>query len=71
ALFDPVPAECQLFSNLQHLGFQSELAMNHDGHFDDFIGELHQYGGLQAQPMDISAFPNRLLKNLSIRRLLG
>ncbi|MGM3367036.1 cellulose biosynthesis protein BcsG, partial [Escherichia coli] len=24
ALFDPVPAECQLFSNLQRLGFQSE-----------------------------------------------
>ncbi|HFF6002417.1 cellulose biosynthesis protein BcsG [Stenotrophomonas maltophilia] len=61
ALFDPVPAECQLFSNLQHLGFQSELAMNHDGHFDDFIGELHQYGGLQAQPMDISAFPKALV----------
>ncbi len=60
-LFDPVPAECQLFSNLQRLGFQSELAMNHDGHFDDFIGELHQYGGLQAQPMDISAFPKALV----------
>ncbi|ARQ88603.1 cellulose synthase [Stenotrophomonas maltophilia] len=60
-LFDPVPAECQLFSNLQRLGFQSELAMNHDGHFDDFIGELHQYGGLQAQPMDISAFPTALV----------
>lgn len=61
ALFDPVPAECQLFSNLQRLGFQSELAMNHDGHFDDFIGELHQYGGLQAQPMDINAFPKALV----------
>ncbi|MCM2523839.1 cellulose biosynthesis protein BcsG [Stenotrophomonas maltophilia] len=60
-LFDPVPAECQLFSNLQRLGFQSQLAMNHDGHFDDFIGELHQYGGLQAQPMDISAFPKALV----------
>ncbi|OBU66893.1 cellulose synthase [Stenotrophomonas maltophilia] len=61
ALFDPVPAECQLFSNLQQLGFQSELAMNHDGHFDDFIGELRQYGGLQARPMDISAFPKALV----------
>ncbi|MBK0024808.1 cellulose biosynthesis protein BcsG [Stenotrophomonas sp. S48] len=61
ALFDPVPAECQLFSNLQRLGFQSELAMNHDGHFDDFIGELSRYGGLQAKPMDISAFPRALV----------
>ncbi|AWH31946.1 cellulose biosynthesis protein BcsG [Stenotrophomonas sp. SAU14A_NAIMI4_8] len=61
ALFDPVPAECQLFSNLQRLGFQSELAMNHDGHFDDFIGELSRYGGLQAKPMDISGFPRALV----------
>ncbi len=61
ALFDPVPAECQLFSNLQRLGFLSELAMNHDGHFDNFIGELSQYGGLQARPMDISAFPRALV----------
>lgn len=61
ALFDPVPAECQLFSNLQRLGFQSELAMNHDGHFDDFIGELSKYGGLQAKPMDINPLPRALV----------
>nr|WP_206677557.1 cellulose biosynthesis protein BcsG [Stenotrophomonas sp. SAM-B] len=60
-LFDPVPAECQLFSNLQRLGFQNELAMNHDGHFDDFIGELSSYGGLQAKPMDTSALPRALV----------
>ena len=60
-LFDQVTADCQLFSNLQRLGFQSELAMNHDGHFDDFIGELSHYGGLQAAPMDISAMPRALV----------
>ena len=61
ALFAPVSADCQLFFNLQRLGFHSELAMNHDGHFDDFIGKLSNDGGLQAKPMDISAFPRALL----------
>jgi len=61
ALFDPVPAQCQLFSNLQALGFRNELAMNHDGHFDDFIGDLGTYGGLQASAMDIEGYPRALI----------
>jgi cellulose synthase operon protein YhjU len=61
SLFDQAPAECMLFSNLQRLGFQNELAMNHDGHFDDFIGELSHLGGLQAKPMDTSGLPRALV----------
>ena len=60
-LFDPVPAECQLFANLQRFGYQADLAMNHDGHFDDFIGDLSTHGGLQAKPMDTAALPRALL----------
>lgn len=61
ALFDPAAADCQLFQNLQRLGFQNELAMNHDGHFDDFIGDLSRYGGLQAAPLPIDAYPRALI----------
>ncbi|KQO00108.1 MULTISPECIES: cellulose biosynthesis protein BcsG [Stenotrophomonas] len=61
ALFDPVPAQCQLFANLQALGFQNELAMNHDGHFDDFIGDLTRYGGLAATPLPIENYPRALI----------
>lgn len=61
ALFDPVPAQCQLFANLQALGFQNELAMNHDGHFDDFIGDLTRYGGLAAKPLPIEGYPRALI----------
>ncbi|WP_330947031.1 cellulose biosynthesis protein BcsG [Thermomonas sp. LB-4] len=61
ALFDPAPAGCQLFENLRALGFQNELAMNHDGHFDDFIGDLTRYGGLQAAPLGIDAYPRALI----------
>ncbi|MGB3392747.1 MAG: cellulose biosynthesis protein BcsG [Stenotrophomonas sp.] len=60
-LFDPVPAQCQLLSNLQALGFSNELAMNHDGHFDDFIGDLGNYGGLHASAMDIEPYPRALI----------
>ena len=61
ALFEPVPAQCQLFSNLQALGFRNELAMNHDGHFDDFIGDLGTRGGLQVSAMDIGSYPRALI----------
>ena len=60
-LFDPAPAHCQLFSNLRALGFENELAMNHDGHFDDFIGDLRTYGGLDAKAMDIEHYPRALI----------
>ena len=57
ALYDPAPSECHLLQNLQRLGFEGQLAMNHDGHFDDFIGELSKYGGLAAQPLPVDALP--------------
>ncbi len=60
-LFDSVPADCQLFSNLNQLGYKSELAMNHDGHFDNFIAELSAQGGLRAPPMNIAALPTALV----------
>ena len=54
ALYSPAPQGCYLFENLRKLGFQSELAMNHDGHFDDFIGDLTVRGDLQAKPLPIA-----------------
>ncbi len=56
-LFDPVPAQCHLMQNLERLGFESQLAMNHDGHFDDFMGDLSRYGGLAARAMEIESLP--------------
>lgn len=56
-LFEPVPVECELMGNLRRLGFDSQFAMNHDGHFDGFTEDLAQYGGLTAKPMDIESLP--------------
>lgn len=55
-LFKPVAKECQLFSNLSQLGYNTSVALNHDGHFDDFIGLIKQYGGVSVPNLDFSQF---------------
>ena len=55
-LFKPVDEQCHLFNNLAKLGYNSSVAMNHDGHFDDFIGLINQYGGVSASKLDFSEF---------------
>ncbi|MCU4677040.1 cellulose biosynthesis protein BcsG [Catenovulum sp. 2E275] len=50
--------QCYLFENLKKLGYQTSLAMNHDGHFDNFIGLIKQQGHLEHNPI--------LLKNQPI-----
>lgn len=61
-LYQPVASECGLFENLERLGFKEELGMNHDGHFEDYIGRLHRDGGLAAtQMLDTSAMPKALM----------
>ena len=53
-LFKPVDEQCQLFNNLAKLGYNNSVAMNHDGHFDDFIGLINQYGGVSVSKLDFS-----------------
>lgn len=51
-LYNPARKECLLFENLAQSGFKKELALNHDGHFDDFLN-LVQQQGLQTEPLGI------------------
>lgn len=55
-LFKPVAQQCQLFSNLEKLGYNSQVAMNHDGHFDDFRGLISRYGGIQVPTLDFTNY---------------
>ena len=55
-LFKPVDEQCQLFTNLAELGYKTSVALNHDGHFDDFIGLIRQYGGVSVPKLDFSQF---------------
>jgi cellulose synthase operon protein YhjU len=55
ALYAP-PAQngCYLMPALKQAGFETRLALNHDGHFDDFLGVVRAQGnqGLQPLPLD-------------------
>ncbi len=49
ALYKPAPApHCYLFENLRRAGFDTSLALNHDGRFDDFLGVVRKHGGWRA-----------------------
>lgn len=50
-LFAQADPRCYLFDNLEKMGFNEAWAMNHDGHFGDFVAEARKFGGLTAEPM--------------------
>lgn len=55
-LYSPVADSCYLMDSLKQAGFQPNLAMNHDGHFDDFLG-LVQGQKLKVPPMSVANLP--------------
>ncbi len=60
-LYDHAANQCLLFDNLRRLGFDSALALNHDGKFDDFLGEVRRQGGMPAPALDGSSFRRALV----------
>lgn len=55
-LYDTAADSCYLFPNLKRAGFTPELALNHDGHFDDFLSVLRRQG-LNAPPLPLEGTP--------------
>jgi len=51
-LYAPPALPCRLFPVLEAAGLEPQLAMNHDGHFDDFL-QIVRAEGLQAQPLPL------------------
>ncbi|MGC3874943.1 cellulose biosynthesis protein BcsG [Halomonas sp. GXIMD04776] len=47
-LYGQTPQQCHLFENLAEHGFATELALNHDGVFDDYLKTIREQGGLEA-----------------------
>lgn len=56
ALYEPARPECLLFSGLERAGFETSLALNHDGHFDDFLKLLRQQG-VAAPALSLQGLP--------------
>jgi len=58
ALYSGTAADdCYLFRNLAAAGYRPALLLNHDGHFDDFAGQLRMQGGLGIDPEDNRGAP--------------
>lgn len=56
-LYQPAPAGCSLFGELQQADFDAELLMNHDGHFGDFLKDVRDYGNLTVPLFDSRQAP--------------
>jgi cellulose synthase operon protein YhjU len=52
ALYAPVAAQCLLMPGLQQAGFETQLVLNHDGHFDGFL-KIVRDQGVQAPPQSL------------------
>jgi len=52
ALYEPAADQCYLLDSLKRGGFEPNLAMNHDGHFDDFL-ETVQAQRVKVSPMSL------------------
>lgn len=52
-MYIPTADECYLMSGLQNSGFETNVALNHDGRFDDFLGQLKTQGRLNATPLPL------------------
>lgn len=60
-LYQPAGNQCYLFDNLSKLGFTQHLMLGHNGQFGNFLKEVREQGGMQAQLMDQTGLPVTLL----------
>ena len=52
ALYAPAAPQCLLMPDLQQAGFETQLVLNHDGHFDGFL-KIVRDQGVQAPPQSL------------------
>lgn len=61
ALYEPAPEQCQLFDQLARLGYHVELALNHNGRFDNYLQEIRQGGRLPPPLFPADSLPRMLV----------
>lgn len=57
ALYDSAQQQCLTLDNLQKIGFERQLAMNHDGHYGNFLNDVREHGGLKVTPFETRELP--------------
>lgn len=50
-MYEPAADKCYLMESLKMSGFEPDVALNHDGKFDNFLGQLKTDGRLDTPPM--------------------
>lgn len=60
-LYRPAAEQCYLFDNLAHLGFSTQLAMDHTGEFGHYLTDLRQHGKLAAPLISQQGLPHSLV----------
>ncbi len=53
ALYSAAADKCYLMESLKRSGFEPGLAMNHDGHFDNFLQVIQTQGRLNVHPLSL------------------
>jgi|SRR5689334_10205471 len=56
ALYEPAQPQCLLMPDLQQAGFEPQLVLNHDGHFDNFLKFVREQG-VQVEPQSLKGVP--------------
>ena len=54
-------SQCQTFDRLRQVGFEPQLTMNHDGHFENFLADVKEKGGIKTPPLDKKGIPYYLI----------
>ncbi|CAM5218699.1 Cellulose biosynthesis protein BcsG [Castellaniella defragrans] len=57
-LYQPADPRCYLFDQLRALGFHTQLALNHDGQFEDFARTLEDVGHLPRPDLPTALKPS-------------
>lgn len=67
ALYTPAADSCYLMPSLKQAGFETNIALNHDGHFDDFLTEIRKQGvSAPLMPLNGVSIPQRGFDNSPI-----
>jgi cellulose synthase operon protein YhjU len=53
----PADGDCYLLPALKRAGFQPSVVLNHDGHFDGFLGVVRAQGNAGIQPLGLDGLP--------------
>ncbi|MDO9011782.1 MAG: cellulose biosynthesis protein BcsG [Gallionella sp.] len=54
SMYSTTHDNCYLLNSLSNNGYETNFAMNHDGKFDDLLGQIKSYGQVAAPPLPLN-----------------